>query len=132
MAGTQTEPTRVVVVTDAWAFPQSEVERTNAFQGLVGALRGAWGTGPWDAGLKGDGTWSKYQQYWDATCFVTFPGGSSTVTLPFKAKDTILVAYPAISGTSTPKAYYVQTGTIVSVDLAGPHVLKIHMSKVTK
>lgn len=133
MAGTQTEPTRVVTITDAWALPQSDLERKSAWQAMIGALQGNWGAGPWDAGVPGStGTWHKYSMFWDATCLVNFPGGSTTVVLPFKANNTVITAYPAIPGITTPVSYYLQTGTSFSASLSGPHVLKIHMSKNTK
>jgi hypothetical protein len=131
MPGYQTFPSRTSVITDAWAKPRDAAEMSTAFQGVIGALRGAWGTGPWDGGVGGNGYWCKYSMYWDAK--LTFEAtGLHTVTLPYRVTESVVRWWCITESGPMLNAYYVANGQTVDINFVGTVVVELQMVKVVK
>lgn len=126
-----TLPSRTSVITDAWAKPKDASEMSIAFQGVIAALRGAWGTGPWDGGVEGLGYWEKHSFYWNAQLKFACTG-TRTVTLPFKCINSVIKYWKCEGTTAVPGAYYLESGQEFPVTHEGTVVVELQMVKVVK
>lgn len=127
------EATRSTTITDAHAKPINEREKAVAWQAIVAALRGVWGTGPWDGGIGGTGDWEKHSKFWDATLQADI-SGDVTITFPFTVvKSVVKVWKMDLGGTeATLSASYIESGKTLLVSHSGRIVVELSRVKNTK
>jgi hypothetical protein len=128
MGNSQSEPVRIVTITDSYALPHNEKEMSIAFQQVVGALRGVWGMGQWDGGVGGTGYWQKHGMFWDAILKYTTTE-IKVIQLPFKARDTVATIH---KNGEAPVSIFLNDVTSISVDRVGDIVVQISMAKNLK
>lgn len=128
------EATRSTTITDAHAKPLNEREKSVAWQAIVGALRGVWGTGPWDGGIEGAiGDWEKHSKYWDATLQADIDG-DVTITFPFTVTRSVVKVWKMDTGgtEATLSANYLESGKTLQVTHSGRIVVELSRVKNTK
>lgn len=122
-------PTRIASITDSMAKPTNEREKDIAFQQIVSALRGNWGTGEWNGGIESAlGYWEKHSMFWNAHLSIN-ANGSTEITFPFRVTDNVMVVY---QDGQQPESIYIADATMATISRVGRIVVKLDMVKNVK
>jgi hypothetical protein len=120
-------------ITTAIATPQNPAELNETILQVVNALRGVHGSGEWDGGIGGIGSWCKYSAFWDAK--LSFDKTQTiTIELPFTAINTILKVYHINNLTSvvTIESVYLSNSKTVTFGAFGKTLIELSLVQSAK
>jgi len=117
-------------ITTAIATPQNPAELNETILQVVNALRGVHGSGEWDGGVGGVGTWCKYSAFWDAKLYFN-KVQTVTVELPFVAIQAIAKIYH-IDSIVTVEYLFIENGNTMTIGSSGETLIELSLVQSAK
>ena len=123
---------RITILTEAHGKPYNDIEKANAFQMVVNALSGEWGSGEWNDS-NGTGFWVKQGQMWQGRIiYSALPSGF--IRLPFRVVNCIVSAYQLdLTGNPLTQKYLADAHAVSFNSYAGQKVMiVVEPTKIVK